>query len=390
MTRAIIFFILALVGLYWAAKILFFPKRKTIKAQKAMAFTLFCVSALLCDLGLYSVPGLEGNIVVDFVHVVIAPLCPFFYYLFIRFLTAREGVRAKDFAFLLPILAIWGLILGLDFGMGAKSWEDFINLSLAGKITEGGLTMKLSYWLLKVFLAVEFAAAFFYGNYRMKIYHSEVENYYSELIGFADSMDRYTGIYTWIAMFLCIVLCISTNTISIEANPLIVVILLGAAVVLYYVGNYSYGIEQSTEDLVEMLERDNKLEAERKAKEAAEIAAGTGSAKSSLAKYSAALKEALDQQVYLEPGLELVDLAERLGTNRTYLSNIIHDEYGQNFAEFVNSRRIKYAIELMQQSDEQYPMRYVAVKCGYSSLQTFYSNFARYTGGKTPASFLKK
>ncbi|MBQ0043745.1 MAG: helix-turn-helix domain-containing protein [Bacteroidales bacterium] len=391
MTRAILFILLAVVALYWAGKMVFFPKRKTIKSQKMMIFTLVILAAHMTSLALYSVPGLEGSIWVDVFHTIVAPLCPIFYILFIKFLTTREGVQKKDFALFLPVVIAWAVVIGINASMGVENWRAFVvsvvnNNPFASASTETfHLQRIVCYWCFKVFLAVEFAFALFYGNYNLKTYHTDLENYYSELIGFADSMDRYVAIYTWIAMFVSIALALSSNTIDSSSNPLVIVLLAVTGVIIYFVGQYSYGIETSTEDLVEKLEKANKAEEERK-----EETPAPGTIKNSMAKYSAALKAALDEQVYLEPGLELVDLAERLGTNRTYLSNIIHDEYGQNFAEFINSRRIKYAIELMQNSEEQYPMRYVAVKCGYSSLQTFYSNFARYTGGKTPASFLKK
>jgi len=46
-----------------------------------------------------------------------------------------------------------------------------------------------------------------------------------------------------------------------------------------------------------------------------------------------------EEQIYLNKGLTIWELARKLGTNRSYLSHIINTDYGQNFSAFVNSYR---------------------------------------------------
>ena len=85
----------------------------------------------------------------------------------------------------------------------------------------------------------------------------------------------------------------------------------------------------------------------------------------------------LKEKMFLDPTISLASMAERLNTNRTYLSNSIHGHYSQNFSDFINHRRIEYALELMKEEGDGTNIKDIAVRCGYSNLQSFYRNFAQ-------------
>ena len=50
-----------------------------------------------------------------------------------------------------------------------------------------------------------------------------------------------------------------------------------------------------------------------------------------------------EQKVFLEPDLNLIDLAQRIGTNRTYVSQAVRQYCGKSFSDYVNHERILYA-----------------------------------------------
>lgn len=85
----------------------------------------------------------------------------------------------------------------------------------------------------------------------------------------------------------------------------------------------------------------------------------------------------MEEKMFLDPTISLASMAERLNTNRTYLSNSIHGRYGQNFSDFINHRRIEYALELMKEERDGTNIKDIAVRSGYSHLQSFYRNFAQ-------------
>jgi AraC-like DNA-binding protein len=79
---------------------------------------------------------------------------------------------------------------------------------------------------------------------------------------------------------------------------------------------------------------------------------------------------------YLNPEFRLNDLRQVLPLNRTYLSQLINDEYGCNFYQFVTNYRIEEAKRLMREQPDL-KMQDIAEQCGFSSARTFYRAFDR-------------
>lgn len=88
------------------------------------------------------------------------------------------------------------------------------------------------------------------------------------------------------------------------------------------------------------------------------------------------LQRVIDEKMFLDPMLSLVSLAAKLKTNRTYLSNTIHDCYNQNFSDFVNTQRIKYSLTLLENVDSDMSIKEIAMQSGYNHTQSFYRHFA--------------
>lgn len=100
------------------------------------------------------------------------------------------------------------------------------------------------------------------------------------------------------------------------------------------------------------------------------------------------LEECMSQEhVYLNPRLTLSDLALRVGTNRTYLSNYINQVLHQTFFDYINSLRLKYASELLLTTN--YTLEVIAEKSGFNSLSTFRRCFMQ-TYGSSPSVYKKE
>ena len=73
-------------------------------------------------------------------------------------------------------------------------------------------------------------------------------------------------------------------------------------------------------------------------------------------------------RVYLDPGLTISMLAERLQTNRTYLSGFINKEYGMNFRSYLNAVRLKELERLKSlPSNERVLLRTLVRRAGFGS-----------------------
>jgi len=87
----------------------------------------------------------------------------------------------------------------------------------------------------------------------------------------------------------------------------------------------------------------------------------------------------INRQLFLTPGLTINDIAEKLGTNRTYISQLVNDEYKMPFPDFLNSLRIDYAEQYILHNRDA-KQNEVALACGFPSASSFNVTFKKITG----------
>jgi AraC-like DNA-binding protein len=97
-----------------------------------------------------------------------------------------------------------------------------------------------------------------------------------------------------------------------------------------------------------------------------------------------------ENQIFKNPELRLNDVAQELGTNRTYLSRLIRHRRNMTFCDFVNDYRVRYA-EAMLSSPEQFRQTIdeVAYNSGFSGSSSFYRAFVK-KNGIPPGKFRKQ
>lgn len=83
---------------------------------------------------------------------------------------------------------------------------------------------------------------------------------------------------------------------------------------------------------------------------------------------------------YLNPDLNLRQVASVLKTNTTYLSRLINGEFGMNFYTFVNNYRINYAISMIRNSEDRMTSDALYTASGFKSRSVFYKMFKEKTG----------
>ena len=93
------------------------------------------------------------------------------------------------------------------------------------------------------------------------------------------------------------------------------------------------------------------------------------------------------EKLYLNPEIKLIDIARRIGTNKTYLSRALNTRLSKNFCQFVNHYRIREAC-LMFLKDPGLDMRPLAELCGFSS-QSNFSIVFKYNTGFTPGDWAR-
>lgn len=94
----------------------------------------------------------------------------------------------------------------------------------------------------------------------------------------------------------------------------------------------------------------------------------------------------IQEHLYRDPSLTIATVAERLGTNRTYLSRAINESTGRSFPQMLTELRVRDAVEIMSEPGEDRPIKQISALAGFSALSTFYAAFQEATG-MTPARY---
>jgi len=86
-----------------------------------------------------------------------------------------------------------------------------------------------------------------------------------------------------------------------------------------------------------------------------------------------------NKRLYLRSDLKVQDVAVRLNTNSSYISECINNVRGQSFSQFVNIYRIHYAQQLLRRQPDK-KTSHVATESGFRTEVSFFRNFKAVTG----------
>jgi AraC-like DNA-binding protein len=96
------------------------------------------------------------------------------------------------------------------------------------------------------------------------------------------------------------------------------------------------------------------------------------------------------EKLFLDPELTLSDLASHLDIHTNYLSQIINEQEGVTFYEYINNLRIEEFKRLVQKPENQkYTLLALAYDAGFNSKTSFNRNFKKNTN-LSPSEYLKQ
>jgi AraC-like DNA-binding protein len=98
-----------------------------------------------------------------------------------------------------------------------------------------------------------------------------------------------------------------------------------------------------------------------------------------------------DKKGFIQKGLTISKLASQLGTNSSYLSQVINEHKGGNFNKYLSQLRINYITNLLFEDKKylKYNIETLAKECGIASRQNFSDLFYEINGIR-PTDFIKK
>lgn len=84
--------------------------------------------------------------------------------------------------------------------------------------------------------------------------------------------------------------------------------------------------------------------------------------------------------LYDRPNLRISDVACKLGLSSHHISQVLNDNYGISFPEYVNQFRVKRAKEIIESSCDKLKLEAIGNLVGFRSKASFYASFKKNTG----------
>lgn len=94
------------------------------------------------------------------------------------------------------------------------------------------------------------------------------------------------------------------------------------------------------------------------------------------------------KRIFLNPDLQVEDVASMLGSNRTYINNVIYKVHGISFEEFLINRRIEEAKSLLRR-DRNLRLDEITEQTGFKSSLALTKSFRDVTGS-TPGTWIRR
>lgn len=282
------------------------------------------------------------------------------YFVYITHLTCRPLTKGQTMLCLLP-----GILVALAIYVFPDSKADTARQALN---------------------ALQIFAVLYFGYKHLQAFDREIADVYADTEG-RDASAMRNLLIAFVATSLLSAVANAIGKENVAASEWLVVILVPFGILLYalsfigYIRNFS--IEQFLHDTDDS-EQDSFISCEDQIDNKEEAKESNEEDDSLLGKKIA---ELMENDYYLSKDLKITDLAREAGSCRTYISNYVNKVYGCSFSDYVNQQRIEHAKRQLQ-ANKDLKMTIVADQSGFSSEQSFYRNFKKFTG-MTPAEWIK-
>ena len=306
------------------------------------------------------------------------------FYLFTTELTDLKGITRKDYMVFIPIAAISTMFMVIYLGGNPNTMrriheEVILNGNfLANGQTSFNVVEYLCYHTARTVTFWFEAGVLLWCGWCMYKYEDTINDYFSSNFGKSVSQSRLIAILTVIAV-LVVLLREASPDYQQEISIRKIILIFITFIYQLALTIMAFSINYSADDIRHMLDKGDSRQARPSMTENRQELTLT-------ACWNKLEHLMNDEKVFLESDLNLIELAQRLGTNRTYLSQTVRQFSGKSFSDYVNNARILYAQELLLRGE---PTKNVEYSCGYISSSTFYRQFQKFAGCP-PSVWLRK
>lgn len=306
----------------------------------------------------------------SFANLAVYPL----FYIYIVSLTSSESQLRRTWWYLIPSVVIGTMVSAIYMMMSPYDLETFVRIISYNEDFGSGteLCQMMGYVRLvaKVVFAVEVVAVLIAGSRKISAYNKSIEAYYADIEGKELSVFQWFMYLFTACSFASIIFNFLGRYRFHESAWMIAIPSLIFSPLLFGLG--FFGFRQSF--TIENFEQEKSTDATMQ-----ENVPVCESEKTLAQRIEEVVTE---RKLYLRHNLKVSDVATELCTNRLYVSTAINNEIGVSFSDYINRKRVDYAIHLIR-SNPQMTIYEIAELSGFSSDKSFFRNFKNITG-KSP------
>lgn len=371
------------VSLFWVMLLLIDSNRNLSKNYLAFFFSLTAINYFAHAAFFnreYSLFAFMDNIWV-FTSLSAYPL----YYYYVRLLTRDVKIDLRWSWILLPSLTLSVFSFAVYFAMSSEELDVFIHGIM---YHEQGYTKPYSQLvnlqifrtlLFKSIFLIQVIASVYFGYRLIDQYNKEVREFYSNTGGKDLSPLKLVLLAFLFASFISLASGVLEKDFFIDKGFLIAIPSLTHSLFLFFIGYVGYHQNFTVANFF-----DDVNDYKKKLQIAKEIKQST---LENIITKKQLYDLVVENELYKNPELRITDLALMLATNRTYVSRIVNEEMKTNFCDWVNSFRIEYVKETMEDPDFNHlSLLEIAEMSGFSSLSAFYRVFKE-KEGVTPGKY---
>lgn len=368
------------VTLFWTA-IFFFNFRKYNPARLMLGIFMLSSSILFFIHAIFYLGYFNYYLTLDSLYMFTSLSTYPLYYLYVRLLTKDTRFKFKNLLYLLPgaLLALIMLFLHLNSTYSERMAfldsvlirNNFHAIYIPGNIGY----MAVIYFLSRLVFSIQIFYYLISGYFLATRYNDRIAELYSNLTSrHLDWVKRLSALILLTSITSVIVNTIGRGYFIGEAKFLLIPSLI-FTFLLFFMGYHGNIQEYTIIDVVEDESESNEQKI---------VYVDTRDI----------LKEKIihvfeTEELFKKPDLSVTLLCKKLHTNRTYISSIINEEFGESFNSYVNRHRIAFARKLMKKSGcENYSLDYFASESGFGSTSSFIRAFKQ-AEGITPGRFIR-
>ncbi|HKI88491.1 MAG TPA: helix-turn-helix domain-containing protein [Draconibacterium sp.] len=299
------------------------------------------------------------------------------YYLYIKLLTIETEYKWRNLRLLIPAMLLSVISATIYLIMSPAEREMYLTEFLLREGNTGVYPLLLQlqkgvFILSRLVFTVQVILFLVLGRKLVIRYNKHVANFYSNLESKTIVWVNLLLYSFVITSVMSIVFNVLGRSVFLNSVSLLLIPSLIFSVLLFFIGLQGYMQNHTVVNLIE----DAKQQPEKNLKEYNQNQ----------------LKEKLMElfvveKIYRNSDLKITQISMKLQTNRTYVSQLINNEFNCSFSEFANEYRVIEAKKLLvDQTYKNYSLDYISETVGFGSLNTFMRVFKELEG-ITPGRF---